>query len=47
LCEKIRFSNLLETLDSDRGPWDLDLSAKMEALDSSRADIHLVYAIAC
>jgi len=24
------FSNLLETLDSDRGPWDLHLSAKME-----------------
>jgi len=33
------FSNLLDTLDSDRGPWDLDLSAKMEALDPSRAEI--------
>jgi len=30
---------LLETLDSDRGPWVLDLSAKMEALDPSRADV--------
>jgi len=38
-CEKISFSNLLETLDSDRGPWDLDLSAKMEDLDPSRAEI--------
>jgi len=37
--KKISFSNLLETLDSDRGPWDLDLSAKMEALDPSRAKI--------
>ncbi len=33
------FSDLLETLDSDRGPQDLDLSAKMEALDPSRAEI--------
>jgi len=33
------FSDLLETLDSYRGPWDLDLSAKMEALDPSRAEI--------
>jgi len=33
------FSDLLETLDSDRGPWDLDMSAKMEALDPSRAEI--------
>jgi len=39
LYEKISFSNLLETLDSDRGPWDLDLSAKMEAVDPSRAEI--------
>jgi len=36
---KKRFSDLLETMDSDRGPWDLDLSAKMEALDPSRAEI--------
>jgi len=28
-----------KTLDSDRGPWDLDMSAKMEALDPSRAEI--------
>jgi len=28
----LSFSDLLETLDSDRGPWDLDLSAKMETL---------------
>jgi len=38
--EKIlSFSDLLETMDSDRRPWDLDLSAKMEALDPSRAEI--------
>jgi len=35
-------SNLLETLDSDRGPCDLDLSAKMEALDPSRAEIFIM-----
>jgi len=35
----LSFSDVLETLDSDRGPWDLDLSAKMEALDPSRAKI--------
>jgi len=33
------FSDVIETLDSDRGPWDLELSAKMEALDPSRAEI--------
>jgi len=33
----LTFSDLLETLDYDRGPWELDLSAKMEALDPSRA----------
>jgi len=46
--EKISFSNLLETLDSDRGPWDLDLSAKMEVLDPSRAEMDIpcsIYAI--
>jgi len=37
--EKLSFSNLLKTLDSDKGPRDLDLSAKMEALDLSRAEI--------
>jgi len=35
----LSFSDLLETLDSDRGPRDLDLSAKMEAPDPSRAEI--------
>jgi len=40
LCEKKNsFSNLLETLDSGRGPWDLDMRAKMEALDPSIAEI--------
>ncbi len=37
--QKVFFSDLLETLDSDRGQRDLDLSAKMEALDPSRAEI--------
>ncbi|KAG1926587.1 protein FAM117A [Pimephales promelas] len=37
--EKSSFSNLLKTLDYDRGPRDFDLSAKMEALDPSRAEI--------
>jgi len=40
--QKIIFSNVLETLDSDRGPWDLDLSAKMETLDPSRAEIFIM-----
>jgi len=35
----LSFPDLLETLDSDRGPWDIDLSAKIEALDPSRAEI--------
>jgi len=35
----LSYSYLLETLDSDRGQQDLDLSAKMEVLDPSRAEI--------
>jgi len=40
--EILSFSDLLETLDSDRGPLDLDLSAKMEAQDPSRAEIFII-----
>jgi len=37
--EIFSFCGLLEPLDSDRGPWDLNLSAKIEDLDPSRAEI--------
>jgi len=41
--EILSFSDLLATLDSNRGPRDLDLSVKMEALDPSSAQIEAAF----